>query len=50
SLAAAFRKLTSEPGTDAACYRLGIPPSIEVYVVMLIDGQVIGIKTLSVES
>ncbi|KAJ1727885.1 hypothetical protein LPJ61_004337, partial [Coemansia biformis] len=29
SLAAAFRKLTSEPGTDAACYRLGIPPSIE---------------------
>ncbi|KAJ2077368.1 hypothetical protein H4R24_005172 [Coemansia sp. RSA 988] len=50
SLEAAFKKLTSMPGTDAACYRIGFPPNIEVYVVMLIDGQVVGIKTLSVET
>ncbi|PIA16026.1 hypothetical protein COEREDRAFT_81479, partial [Coemansia reversa NRRL 1564] len=43
SLEAAFKKLTSSPGTDAACYRIGFPPKIEVYVVMLIDGQVVGI-------
>ncbi|KAJ2763291.1 hypothetical protein IWQ57_005600 [Coemansia nantahalensis] len=50
SLETAFHKLTGMPGTDRACYRLGIPPSIEVYVVMLIDGQVVGIKTRSVET
>ncbi|KAJ2806343.1 hypothetical protein H4R20_001723 [Coemansia guatemalensis] len=50
SLEAAFKKLTSKPGTDAACYRIGFPPNIEVYVVMLIDGQIVGIKTLSVET
>ncbi|KAI9470333.1 hypothetical protein LPJ78_003746 [Coemansia sp. RSA 989] len=46
----AFAKLTEEPGTDLACYRVGIVPNIEVYVVMLIDGQVVGIRTLSVET
>ncbi|KAJ2002425.1 hypothetical protein GGI04_000153 [Coemansia thaxteri] len=50
SLDRAFAKLTSTPGTGSAYYRIGFPPNIELYVVMLIDGQVVGIKTLSVET
>ncbi|KAJ2442125.1 hypothetical protein GGF42_007063 [Coemansia sp. RSA 2424] len=50
SLECAFAKLTSTPGTASAYYRIGFLPNIEVYVVMLIDGQIVGIKTLSVET
>ncbi|KAJ2356058.1 hypothetical protein IWW50_003426 [Coemansia erecta] len=50
SLKRAFDKMTEEPGSDSACYRVGILPNIEVYVVMLVDGQVVGIKTLSIET
>ncbi|KAJ2479432.1 hypothetical protein IWW56_003095 [Coemansia sp. RSA 2131] len=50
SLKRAFDVLTEEPGTGSACYRVGVLPNIEVYVVMLIDGQVVGIKTVSVET
>ncbi|KAJ2159932.1 hypothetical protein GGF46_002659 [Coemansia sp. RSA 552] len=50
SLEALFGSLATGPGTTSACYRVGIAPNIEVYVVMLVDGQVIGIKTLSVET
>ncbi|KAJ1939880.1 hypothetical protein FBU59_003978 [Linderina macrospora] len=45
-----FRKEVGEPGCSGAYYRVGIPPNIEVYVVMLIDGQVVGLKTLSIET
>ncbi|KAJ2860467.1 hypothetical protein FB639_005631 [Coemansia asiatica] len=50
SLEALFMKLPADPGSSAAYYRVGFLPNIEVYVVMLIDGQVVGIKTLSVET
>ncbi|KAJ1730720.1 hypothetical protein LPJ72_004327 [Coemansia sp. Benny D160-2] len=50
ALEAAFGKWTQVPGSEAVYYRVGFPPNIEVYVVMLIDGQVVGIKTLSVET
>ncbi|KAI8322713.1 hypothetical protein GQ54DRAFT_259407 [Martensiomyces pterosporus] len=50
SLADTFSREASTPGTSAAYYRVGIPPNIELYVVMLIDGQIVGIKTLSVET
>ncbi|KAJ1814424.1 hypothetical protein LPJ56_004859 [Coemansia sp. RSA 2599] len=50
SLEASFQKLPADPGSSAAYYRVGFLPNIEVYVVMLIDGQVLGIKTLSVET
>ncbi|KAJ2491489.1 hypothetical protein IWW37_002264 [Coemansia sp. RSA 2050] len=50
SLESAFAKLTSVPGTESAYYRIGFLPNVEVYVVMLIDGQIVGIKTLSVET
>ncbi|KAJ1662905.1 hypothetical protein IW140_002788 [Coemansia sp. RSA 1813] len=46
----AFTVWTQTPGSEAAYYRVGFAPNIEVYVVMLIDGQVVGIKTLSVET
>ncbi|KAJ1988633.1 hypothetical protein GGI25_004930 [Coemansia spiralis] len=50
SLEGMFEKLAGTPGAASAYYRIGFPPNIEVYVVMLIDGQAIGIKTLSVET
>ncbi|KAJ2832426.1 hypothetical protein FBU31_002076 [Coemansia sp. 'formosensis'] len=50
SLESAFAKMTSIPGTESAYYRIGFMPNVEVYVVMLIDGQIVGIKTLSVET
>ncbi|KAJ1930413.1 hypothetical protein EC988_010041, partial [Linderina pennispora] len=50
SLEETFKKETSGPGCAGAYYRVGIPPNIEVYVVMLIDGQVVGLKTLSIET
>ncbi|KAJ2232131.1 hypothetical protein H4R99_003430 [Coemansia sp. RSA 1722] len=51
SLETSFEKLSAaDPGSSAAYYRVGFLPNIEVYVVMLIDGQVVGIKTLSVET
>ncbi|KAJ2782309.1 hypothetical protein H4R18_002338 [Coemansia javaensis] len=50
SLEAVFEHLGTQAGADAAYYRVGIAPDIEVYVVMLVDGQVVGIKTLSVET
>ncbi|KAJ1720875.1 hypothetical protein LPJ53_004547 [Coemansia erecta] len=51
SLEQAFDKVTAEEaGSSAAYYRVGFPPNIEVYVVMLVDGQAVGIKTLSVET
>ncbi|KAJ1884513.1 hypothetical protein LPJ66_010575 [Kickxella alabastrina] len=50
SLEAGFAQLTKEPGCEGAYYRVGVLPNIEVYVVMLVDGQVVGLKTLSVET
>lgn len=50
SLQHMFEKLVGEPGTEAAYYRVGFPKHIEVYVVVLYDGQVIGLKTVSVET
>ncbi|KAJ2548377.1 hypothetical protein EV175_004855 [Coemansia sp. RSA 1933] len=46
----AFSSWTATPGAESAYYRVGFAPNIEVYVVMLIDGQAVGIKTLSVET
>ncbi|KAJ2397828.1 hypothetical protein GGI05_000433, partial [Coemansia sp. RSA 2603] len=51
ALEQAFEKVVSEEaGAGAAYYRVGVPPTIEVYVVMLVDGQAVGIKTLSIET
>ncbi|KAJ2722837.1 hypothetical protein GGI07_003024 [Coemansia sp. Benny D115] len=50
ALSDVFERTRGVAGAEVAYYRVGVAPSIEVYVVMLVDGQVVGIKTLSVET